>query len=112
MRRRPGGGTLTPPTASPPCRPGRCGRFRGMRLLMVAPPGAGKGTQAKQLAEHYGIAHLASGDLLRQEVAAGTEIGKAAAAYLRRGDLVPGDLLLKMLTIRVLAAPADPSSVP
>jgi adenylate kinase len=75
-----------------------------MRLLMVAPPGAGKGTQAKRLAEHYGIAHLASGDLLRKEVAAGTEIGKAAQPYLERGDLVPDDLVLKMLTIEVLEA--------
>ena len=78
-----------------------------MRLLMVAPPGAGKGTQAKRLAAHYGIAHLASGDLLRKEVAAGTEIGRAAAAYLERGDLVPDDLVLKMLTIEVLEASAD-----
>jgi adenylate kinase len=78
-----------------------------MRLLMVAPPGAGKGTQAKRLADHYGIAHLASGDLLRKEVAAGTEIGKAAAAYLDRGDLVPDDLVLKMLTIEVLEASTD-----
>jgi adenylate kinase len=78
-----------------------------MRLLMVAPPGAGKGTQAERLAEHYGIAHLASGDLLRREVAAGTEIGKAAAAFLERGDLVPDDLVLKMLTIEVLEASAD-----
>jgi adenylate kinase len=78
-----------------------------MRLLMVAPPGAGKGTQAKRLAAHYGIAHLASGDLLRKEVAAGTEIGRAAAAYVERGDLVPDDLVLKMLTIEVLEASAD-----
>jgi adenylate kinase len=78
-----------------------------MRLLMVAPPGSGKGTQAKRLAEHYGIAHLSSGDLLRKEVAAGTDIGKAAQAYLERGDLVPDDLVLKMLTIEVLEASAD-----
>jgi adenylate kinase len=78
-----------------------------MRLLMVAPPGAGKGTQAERLAKHYGIAHLASGDLLRREVATGTEIGNAAAGYLERGDLVPDDLVLKMLTIEVLEASAD-----
>jgi adenylate kinase len=78
-----------------------------MRLLMVAPPGAGKGTQAERLAEHYGIAHLASGDLLRKEVAEGTEIGKAAQAYVEHGDLVPDDLVLKMLTIEVLEASAD-----
>ena len=68
-----------------------------MRLLLVAPPGAGKGTQAEKLAAHYGIAHLSSGDLLRKEVAEGTEIGRAAAAYLERGDLVPDDLVIAML---------------
>ena len=61
-----------------------------MRLLLVGPPGAGKGTQAKRLAAHYEIAHLASGDLLRREVERGTPIGKVAADYMRRGDLAQG----------------------
>jgi adenylate kinase len=78
-----------------------------MRLLLVAPPGAGKGTQAELLAAHYGIAHLSSGDLLRREVAAGTAIGRAASAYLRRGDLVPDDLVLEMLVAPVLQAAAS-----
>lgn len=68
-----------------------------MRLLMVAPPGAGKGTQAARLSGHYGIAHLSSGDLLRKEVAAETAIGRIAAGYLSRGDLVPDDLVMQML---------------
>lgn len=68
-----------------------------MRLLMVAPPGAGKGTQAARLAEHYGIAHLSSGDLLRKEVAAATAIGRVASGYLSRGDLVPDELVMQML---------------
>ncbi len=75
-----------------------------MRLLLVAPPGAGKGTQAVKLAAHYGIAHLASGDLLRKEVAAGTDIGQAAAAYLERGDLVPDELVISMLFTPALEA--------
>lgn len=75
-----------------------------MRLLLVAPPGAGKGTQAARLAAHYGIAHLASGDLLRKEVAAGTEIGLMVADYVRRGDLVPDELVIEMLTGPVLEA--------
>jgi adenylate kinase len=50
-----------------------------VRLLMVAPPGAGKGTQAQRLAAHYGIAKLSSGDLFRTEVTAGTEIGRQVA---------------------------------
>src|SRR5579864_2065671 len=68
-----------------------------MRLLMVAPPGAGKGTQAARLSSHYGIAHLSSGDLLRKEVAAETAIGRIAAGYLSRGDLVPDELVMQML---------------
>ena len=75
-----------------------------MRLLLVAPPGAGKGTQAERLAAHYGIAHLASGDLLRKEVAEGTPIGQAASAYLERGDLVPDDLVIEMLMDPILEA--------
>jgi len=68
----------------------------------VAPPGAGKGTQAARLASHYGMAHLSSGELLRREVAAGTEIGREAAAYLERGDLVPDELVIEILTKPVL----------
>jgi adenylate kinase len=75
-----------------------------MRLLLVAPPGAGKGTQAERLAAHYAIAHLSSGDLLRKEVAAGTVIGRVAADYLTRGDLVPDELVIEMLIAPVLEA--------
>jgi adenylate kinase len=75
-----------------------------MRLLMVAPPGAGKGTQAARLASHYGMAHLSSGELLREEVAAGSEIGRDVAAYLERGDLVPDEVVIEILTKPVLDA--------
>jgi adenylate kinase len=75
-----------------------------MRLLLVAYPGAGKGTQADKLAAHYGIAHLSSGALLRHEVTQGTKIGRFAAEYLERGDLVPDELLFEMLLARVLDA--------
>ena len=74
-----------------------------MRLLLVAYPGAGKGTQAEKLAAHYGIAHLSSGELLRSEVARGTEIGRVAADYLR-GDLVPDELVFEMLSVPLLEA--------
>lgn len=77
-----------------------------MRLLMVAPPGAGKGTQATRLAAHYGIAHLSSGDLFRLEVAAGSAIGREAAAYLERGDLVPDRIVLEMLAGPIFEAAA------
>ena len=75
-----------------------------MRLLMVAAPGAGKGTQAARLSAYYGVAHISSGELFRNEVAQGTEIGRIAAAYLKRGDLVPDDLVMQMLAGPVVRA--------
>jgi adenylate kinase len=78
-----------------------------MRLLLVAYPGAGKGTQATKLAAHYGIVHLSSGELLRAEVNKGTGIGKDAAAYLKRGDLVPDELVFEMLTAPLLEAASN-----
>jgi len=77
---------------------------RSLQLLLVAPPGAGKGTQAARLSAHYGIAHLSSGDLLRKEVAADSAIGRAAADYLRRGDLVPDELVIEMVALPVFEA--------
>lgn len=74
---------------------------------MVAPPGAGKGTQAVRLAAHYRIAHLSSGDLFRTEAKAGTAIGREAAAYLERGDLVPDSLVLELLGPYVMEAAAE-----
>jgi adenylate kinase len=75
-----------------------------MRLLLVAYPGAGKGTQAEKLADRYRIAHLSSGALLRDEVTKGTKIGTVAADYLRRGDLVPDELVFEMLVAPLLEA--------
>jgi adenylate kinase len=75
-----------------------------MRVLLVAAPGAGKGTQAEKLAHHYRVAHLSSGELLRHEVKAGTDIGKQASDFLRRGDLVPDDLIFAMLTEPIIEA--------
>jgi len=78
-----------------------------MRLLMVAPPGAGKGTQAARLAKHYGIAHLSSGELFRSEVEGKTEIGQRVADYLRRGDLVPDDVVLQVIAGPVIQAASE-----
>ena len=75
-----------------------------MRVLLVAPPGAGKGTQAAKLADHYGIANLSSGELLRREIAADSEIGREASAYVRRGDLVPDDLIFQVLAEPLIEA--------
>jgi len=72
-----------------------------MRWILLGPPGSGKGTQAKRLAEQYRAVHLSTGDILRAEVAAGTDIGCAAAAYMERGDLVPDQLILEMIRGRL-----------
>lgn len=77
---------------------------QAMRLLLIAYPGAGKGTQAEKLASHYGIVHLSSGALLRNEVLRGTEIGQLAVDYLERGDLVPDALVFEILSTRILDA--------
>jgi adenylate kinase len=75
-----------------------------MRVLLVAPPGAGKGTQAAKLADHYGIANLSSGELLRREITADSEIGREAIAYVRRGDLVPDELIFQVLAEPLIEA--------
>jgi adenylate kinase len=75
-----------------------------MRLLLIGAPGAGKGTQAELLAARFGIAHISSGDLLRQHVRDQTSLGQTVKSYLDRGDLVPDALVMAMLVEPVLAA--------
>ncbi len=75
-----------------------------MRLLLIGAPGAGKGTQAERLAARFGIAHISSGDLLRQHVRDQTPLGRTVKSYLDRGDLVPDSLVMNMLRKPVLAA--------
>jgi adenylate kinase len=75
-----------------------------MRILLIGAPGAGKGTQAVGIADHFGIPHVSSGDLLRNHVAEGTATGRAAQQYLRRGELVPDGIVMDMLYKPVLAA--------
>jgi adenylate kinase len=71
------------------------------RLLFLGPPGAGKGTQAQRLAEQQGLLHLSTGDLLRAEVAACTELGQEAAAVMARGELVSDALVLAIVRSRL-----------
>jgi len=71
------------------------------RLLFLGPPGAGKGTQAVSLAEQRGLLHLSTGDLLRAEVAAGSELGKEAEAVMARGELVSDALVLAIVRGRL-----------
>ena len=77
-----------------------------MRLLLVGAPGSGKGTQGKALASLYGIEYLSSGEVLRVEVRAGTPLGREVAAFQRRGDLVPDQIVFDLLIPAVAAATA------
>ena len=106
----PGRAALEPRSAGPSLR-----RLRipssVVRLLLIGAPGAGKGTQATRIAEHFHVAHISSGDLLREHVANGTEIGRKAQEYMERGDLVPDDLVLTMLRKPVTEAAASPPAI-
>ena len=77
-----------------------------MRILMIAPPGAGKGTQGALIAAHFSIPHIATGELLRDHVARQTPLGKSVQAYLDRGDLVPDQIVLDMVREAMIAAKA------
>ena len=68
---------------------------------MLGPPGAGKGTQAVRLAEHFGCADIATGDIFRANVAEGTELGRVAQEYMDRGDLVPDQVVIAMVMDRL-----------
>lgn len=68
-----------------------------MRLVLLGPPGAGKGTQAVGLCKAKGLLHLSTGDLLRAAVAAGTEVGRRAKGYMDKGELVPDDVVFALL---------------
>jgi adenylate kinase len=77
-----------------------------VRVLMIAPPGAGKGTQGALIATHFGVPHVASGDLLRDHVARQSELGRAVQAHLQRGELVPDQVVLEMVRQALVAAKA------
>jgi adenylate kinase len=72
-----------------------------MRIILVGPPGAGKGTQAARLRETYDMVHLSTGDMLRAAVKAGTALGKQADGFMKRGDLVPDDVVIGMVLERI-----------
>jgi adenylate kinase len=71
-----------------------------MRLLFLGPPGAGKGTQARELAREWGVPQVATGDMLRDQMKAGTPLGREARQFYDRGELVPDDVILRMVEDR------------
>ncbi len=68
-----------------------------MRLVFLGPPGAGKGTQVKMLSKALGVLSMATGDVLRMEVASGSELGREAKSYMDKGELVPDDIVIKIV---------------
>ncbi|HCS71117.1 MAG TPA: adenylate kinase, partial [Rhodospirillaceae bacterium] len=72
-----------------------------MILLLMGPPGAGKGTQSKRLEEAYGLVQLSTGDMLRAAVASGSDLGNKAKEIMARGDLVPDNLIIDMIAARI-----------
>jgi len=72
-----------------------------MRIVLFGPPGAGKGTQAQRIAAAYGIPHISTGDMLRQAVAAGSELGRQVKEILERGHLVPDELIGRVIAERI-----------
>jgi len=76
-----------------------------MRIVLLGAPGAGKGTQCKRIVDKYGLSHLSSGDILRQQRAAGTELGKKAQAYMDSGALVPDAVIVEMMADAIRKTP-------
>ena len=72
-----------------------------LNLILLGPPGAGKGTQADRLREDFGLPHISTGDMLRVQVADGTELGNEAKRYMDAGDLVPDEVIIGMITDRI-----------
>jgi adenylate kinase len=76
-----------------------------VRIVLLGAPGAGKGTQCKRIVEKYSLLHLSSGDILRQERAAGTKLGRCAQGYMDSGELVPDEVIVEMMAGAIKKTP-------
>ena len=72
-----------------------------VNILIFGPPGSGKGTQSVRLAEKFNLLHLSTGDMLRAEIAAGTELGKKMSAIMSKGELVPDEVVIEMIAVKI-----------
>ena len=92
---------MTQPTSSPGSTSVPPSRTATLRVIMLGPPGAGKGTQASRIAEAYGVPHISTGDIFRANVKGGTDLGKQAQEYMDRGELVPDEIVVGMVEDRL-----------
>jgi adenylate kinase len=82
-----------------------------LNILLLGPQGAGKGTQAKRISDEYAVPHVASGEILRAEMAAGTELGRRVREIYDRGDLVSDDLMIELIRTRLEQPDTEPGFV-
>jgi adenylate kinase len=80
-------------------------------VVLLGAPGAGKGTQAKRIAEYYGIPQISTGDILRENIKMGTELGNAASVLMERGELVPNELVCQMVAHRLVEPDCAPGFI-
>ena len=78
-----------------------------LNIALFGPPGAGKGTQAKKIVEKYNLAHLSTGDMIRKEIAEGTELGKIAEEIIARGELLSDEFVVRLIENSMVASGSE-----